>query len=65
MFLSFLNFGQHYYKKVKQEKNEKFTRNKFRKVFIKISATYKKHLGHTETTNIQNNCISYLILVLI
>ena len=43
----------------------KFNLNKFRKVFTQIPDTYKKNLGHAGTqTNVQNNCIKYLVLVL-
>ena len=35
------------YKKSNKKKTQKFTRNKFRKLFVQIHATYEKHVDHT------------------
>ena len=57
IFRSFWTFRQQYYNKWNRGKNQKFTWNKFSKVFIQISGTYKYYLGHIGTpTNVQNNC---------
>ena len=46
---------------MKQEKNQKFTWNKYFKVLIQIPGTYKKYLGRTDIpTNAQNNCIKVI-----
>ena len=41
-------------------KIQKFMQNKFSKVFIRISGTYKNHLCHAcSPRNVQNNCTKF------
>ena len=50
-------FGRSKIKNETGKKIQKFTENKFSKIFIRIPGTYKKHLGHTDTSrSVQNNC---------
>ena len=51
MFPSFWTFGQQCYKKSNREKIQKFTRNKFSKVFMQIPGTYKKTSGSYRYNN--------------